>query len=149
MNWTKDKSITLSRVGVAVFAALLLALDISCYWIAQWYARWRFYHFQYGALLMLSVYLGSVFGWICLWQLWKLLGNIRRGEVFVLENVRRMRRISWCCLWAALICLVSAAYYLPFGFVAIAAGFMALIVRIVKNAFQQAIDMKEELDYTV
>jgi hypothetical protein len=33
--------------------------------------------------------------------------------------------------------------------VAIAAGFMGLIVRIVKNAFQQAIAMKDELDYTV
>ena len=30
-----------------------------------------------------------------------------------------------------------------------AAGFMALIVRIVKNIFQQAIDMKSELDLTI
>ena len=29
------------------------------------------------------------------------------------------------------------------------AGFMALIVRIVKNIFQQAIDMKAELDLTI
>ena len=33
--------------------------------------------------------------------------------------------------------------------VAIAAGFMALIVRIIKNIFQQAIDMKAELDLTI
>ncbi len=31
----------------------------------------------------------------------------------------------------------------------IAAGFMALIVRIVKNVFEQAIRMKDELDYTI
>ena len=31
----------------------------------------------------------------------------------------------------------------------IAAGFMALLVRIVKNIFQQAIDMKAELDLTI
>ena len=37
----------------------------------------------------------------------------------------------------------------PFIAVAIAAGFMALLVRIVKNIFQQAIDMKAELDLTI
>lgn len=45
--------------------------------------------------------------------------------------------------------LVSCLYYLPFIAVAIAAGFMALLVRIVKNIFQQAIDMKAELDLTI
>ena len=33
--------------------------------------------------------------------------------------------------------------------IAIAAGFMGLIVRIVKNVFEQAITMKDELDLTV
>ena len=50
---------------------------------------------------------------------------------------------------AGLICLVSTVYYFPFAAVGIAACFMALIVRIVKNVFQQAIAMKSELDLTV
>ena len=53
------------------------------------------------------------------------------------------------CVGAGAVCLVSCLYYLPFIAVAIAAGFMALIVRIVKNIFQQAIDMKAELDLTI
>ncbi len=149
MNWNKDKSIVLSRVCVAVFAACLLALDVGAYWVARWFVVTRFQNWQRGALLMVSIYAGSVFAWICLAQLWRLLGNIRRGELFTAGNVRCMRVVSWCCAAAAGICLVSAAYYLPFLFVAVAAGFMALIVRIVKNAFQQAIAMKDELDLTV
>ena len=35
------------------------------------------------------------------------------------------------------------------GFVALAAGFVGLIVRIVKNVFSAAIDMRSELDLTV
>ena len=31
----------------------------------------------------------------------------------------------------------------------VAAAFMALIVRVIKNAFAQAVKMKDELDYTV
>ena len=131
------------------FALCLLALDIGAYRVAQWFTWNRFYVWQYGFLLMASIYVGSAFGWPCLYQLWRLLGNIRRGALFVPENVRRMRIVSWCCVGAALVAALSAAYYLPFLFFAVASGFLALIVRIVKNAFEQAIAMKDELDWTV
>lgn len=60
-------------------------------------------------------------------------------------------RISWCCTWAAALCLpVGAVLGLPFIFaIGVAAAFMALIVRVIKNAFAQAVKMKDELDYTV
>ena len=149
MNWNKDKSIALSRLCVVVFALCLLALDAGAYRFAGWFARTRLWPWQRGALLMASILCGSVFAWPCLYQLWRLLESVGRGAVFTGENVRRMRAVSWCCGAAALVCAVSAAYYLPFGFAAVAAGFMALIVRIVKNAFQQAITMKDELDLTI
>ena len=52
-------------------------------------------------------------------------------------------------LHAALLCLVSALYYPSFLLITAAAGFMCLIVRVVKNVFQQAIAMKSELDLTI
>ena len=149
MNWTKDKSITLSLVCVSVFAVLLLALDIFCYPITQWFITLRAMLWQQGVGMMVTVYVCSVFAWLVLVGLWRLLGNLRRGEVFVGANVRIMRTVSWCCAGAALMCLVSTLWYVPFVFVAIAAAFMALIVRIVKNVFQQAISMKDELDLTI
>ena len=149
MKWDKDRSIVLSMAGVALFAAALLALDCGCYWVAAWFVRYHLYHFQYGALFMVSVYAGSFFGWVCLVQLWRLLGALKKGDVFTETNVERLRRISWCCVWAAAICLASTLYYRPFLFVFVAAGFMGLIVRVVKNAFQQAVAMKNELDLTV
>ena len=59
------------------------------------------------------------------------------------------RRISWCCAGAAVVCLAAAYIYLPFAFLGVAAAFMALIVRVLKNAFAQAVHMKDELDYTI
>ena len=78
------------------------------------------------------------------------LQHLRLGaEVFIPENIRCLRIVSWCCVAAGAICLVSTLFYIPFAAIATAAGFMALIVRIVKNVFEQAIRMKDELDYTI
>lgn len=149
MNWTKDKSILLSQVCVAVFAALLLALDAGGYWLARWYVDLRAMGWQTGLGILAAFYGCSVFGWLCLYRLWRLLGNLRQARVFIEDNVSHLRSVSWCCVGVALICLAAALLYLPFLFLALAAGFMALIVRIVKNVFQQAIAMKAELDLTI
>lgn len=129
MNWSKNSSIELSRICVVLFMILLAALDIGCYWAVQWFVEIRLMYWQYGVLMMVTIYLCSGFGWVLL--------------------VRLLRQVSWCCVGAGAVCLVSCLYYLPFIAVAIAAGFMALIVRIIKNIFQQAIDMKAELDLTI
>lgn len=149
MEWNSDRSICLSRVCVAVFALLLAALDVGAYWFVGFFIRLRGMSAPSGLLMMISVYLCSVFGWLVLWRLWRLLANMRLARVFVSENVAHLRVVSWCCAAVAVICLFSSAYYLPFLVAAMAAAFMALIVRIVKNVFQQALRMKDELDFTV
>ena len=149
MNWSKDSSITLSRACVILFMVLLAALDIGCYWTVQWFTQLRLMSRQAVFLMMATIYLCSIFGWVLLARMWQLLRNIRAQIVFEPQNVALLRQVSWCCVGAGLVCTVSCVYYLPFIVIAVAAGFMALIVRIIKNIFQQAIDMKSELDLTI
>ena len=153
MNWTKDKSIALSRVCVAVFAALLLALDGSAVLMIPLVERRTQMFFTLvtasHALWTALVALCSLFAWPALWKLWRLLGNLMEEKVFVEDNVRLLRVVSWCCVGVAVSCLVCGLWYVPLFMLAAAAAFMALIVRIVKNVFQQAIAMKSELDLTV
>ncbi len=134
---------------VLLFAALLLALDIGAPALLRCLHTLHDRPWQSMAWLLGCIYVGSVFGWLCLYALWQLLGAIRRGRVFVEENVRAMRTVSWCCVGASAVSLGAALSYPPMLVLCAAAGFMALIVRIVKNAFQQAIAMKDELDLTV
>ena len=149
MNWNENKSVRLSQVCVIIFAALLLLLDVFCHAAVRWFTGMRGMQWQTGVLMMITIYLCSVVGWVLLWKLWRLLRNIRAQVVFDAKNVALLRAVSWCCVGAGIICLVSSCYYLPFSAVAIAAGFMALIVRIVKNVFEQAILMKDDLDLTI
>ena len=151
MNWNENKSIQLSRVCVIAFMVLLAAVDVGGFWIApQFMIRTRSMLFSENKGLLLAIIYGlSVFGWILLVSLHRLLRNMKRGIVFDRMNVRELRRTSWCCFGACAVCIPSTAYYLPFAAIAIAAGFVGLIVRIVKNTFEQAIAMKDELDFTV
>lgn len=149
MNWNESKSVLLSQICVGVFAALLLLLDVFCYVAVRWFIRLRGMPWKTGILMMVTIYLCSIFGWILLWKLWRLLRNIRAQIVFDLENTAFLRAVSWCCAGAGAICFASCWYYLPFLAIAVAAGFMALIVRIVKNVFEQAILMKDDLDLTI
>ncbi len=151
MNWNTDRSITLSQVCVALFALLLAALDIAAYWVVQWYLLLSrgLDGFPDEVFLLAVIYLCSVFAWILLWRLWKLLGSLKKGLVFTAENVSCLRAASWCCAAVFVICALSALHYVPFAAFSVAAGFMALIVRIIKNVFQQAVGMKSELDLTI
>lgn len=149
MKLTKDMSIKLSLICVCIFSVILLAANIFAYRWISWYVAWRSMRPESVVRMMITLYSASVFGWICLWALWKLLRNIKAEIVFASDNVRLLRIISWCCAFAALIFLVSGVYYPPCIFVAVAAAFMMLIVRVVKNVFQQAIEMKSELDLTI
>ena len=150
LNWTRDKSLVFSLVCVGFFALALLALDIGIYWLARmFFVVLRGKPWQYAAFTVASVYLCSVPAWLTLWSLWRLLRNLRSGAVFTAENVRRLRTVSWCCAIAALLTALNGLYYIPYLFVAVAEGFMALIVRIVKNVFQEAAAMRSELDLTI
>ena len=91
----------------------------------------------------------SVLGWVLLWAMWRLLRNLKAGQIFTEENVLLLQRISTCCAGAAALCVAGCFFYLPFLFAVAAAAFMSLIVRIVRNVFQTALAMKAELDFTV
>ena len=150
--WTGRHSLTLSRMMVVAFFLLLAVCDITGYWLVNWLCTNVIGNrgLMGGMILLGTMYLCSIPAYVTLWDLNRLLGNMGREQVFVDENVASLRRISWCCIFVALVCLAAAVVEWPsLGIVTLAAGFMALIVRVVKNVFEQAIAMKDELDYTV
>lgn len=149
-NWNENKSVVLSKVCVGAFALLLLALDVTAFWLIPMMFE-LLSRFQVTGLILVT-YLCSVPAWAALWCLWKLLGNLGKGLVFVAENVRWMRLVSWACFGVAFLCAVVGCWFVHLVIILVLAGaaaFMGLIVRIVKNAFEQAISMKDELDFTI
>ncbi len=142
--WNQKRSILLSKCCVILFAAGMAAVAVKA----------RFLVFFLGLNtepehFLITVYTGCVPASILLWNLFFLLHRIERDEVFVPRNVESLRRISWSCIAGGLICFVSGFYYIPWFVVALAAAFMGLIVRIVKNMVAQAVELKSDSDFTI
>ena len=148
--WNKDKSISLSIWCVRLFAVIMVVIWVSAPWLFGALIEFRGQYLA-GTLpyFLASTYTASVPAVLCLWRLHGLLCDIQKGQVFIRLNVARLRGLSWDCIWAAAICLVSALYYMPFLLVAAAAAFVGLILRVVKNVFEQAVTLKDENDFTI
>lgn len=148
--WNDRRSITLTRIVVAAALAGSIAMTVGGPWLTRWMVTAHHLPQSSGPLLLGFGYLCAVLAILMLCTLYRFLRRIEQGQVFVAQNVTALRRISWYCAGAAVLCLpMGLGIYLPFAFLAVAAGFMALIVRVVKNAFEQAVRMKDELDYTI
>lgn len=148
--WSDQKSLTLSKLCVLLFILLLLATVLSAPWLTRWFVGYSRAELQgTQPFFLATLYTGAVPAAYLLYNLLGLLRRIEKEKVFISENVERLRRISWSCFAGAAVSLLSAFYYFPWIFVAVAASFMGLIVRVVKNVVAQAVALQDEVDYTV
>ena len=100
--------------------------------------------------LMVALYISSVPGIISIISLLKLLFNIRRNEIFVKMNVTLLQILSYCCLFVGIEYIaICFRRYIAMIFVGFAALFIGIILRVIKNVFDKAIEIREENDYTI
>ncbi len=151
--WNEQRSLLLTDVLVLLIAAACAVACVCGPHIVGYVIRERPLNVNgpaVGAALLVIGYVCAALAFWMLYNLHRFLRRLKAEQVFVPENVTALRHISWSCALAAALCLLTGVVvYLPYAFIGVAAGFMALIVRAIKNAFAQAVRMKNELDYTV
>lgn len=148
--WNGKKSISLSKLCVLAFSVLLAGTALSAPWLVHWFLDFsRADLAGKEAFFLTTIYSGSIPAAVLLFCLYRLLRRIELEQVFITANVEYLRRISWSCFAGAVICLASIPYYFPWAFVAVAAAFMGLIVRVIKNIIAQAVELKNESELTI
>ncbi len=147
----EHRSLRLSQMLVLLFGGLVVAMDATGPWLVRFVCVNVVQHngLWFELPLLICLYVCSIPAYVTLVNLFRLLGNIQKDQVFVEENVRRMRRVSFCCGVVAVACLLCSVAWISLLVVALAAAFMALLVRVIKNVFVRAIRMKDELDLTI
>ncbi len=78
-----------------------------------------------------------------------LLLRIRKGLVFTDATVALIRGVSWCCLLlCGILCFLGIYFQLSF-IAALCVLFLGICLRVCKNAFEEATQIKQEHDLTV
>lgn len=144
----KNISITASIVVTVLLLVLVVTAVFMLPSIMEVYSKMR------GGIdvssLMTALYISSIPGIICTLSLLKLLFNIRKNEIFVKMNVTILQLLSYCCLFVGVEYIVICySRYIAMIFVGFAALFIGIILRVVKNVFDKAVDLREENDYTI
>lgn len=154
--WNSKKSTALSIIVCFLFLFILtVAMFLSPYGVKLWLTVYRGFNPNGKALHDLLTlfkwcfYPCSVFAYITLYSLIKLLFNIKAMQIFIVKNVTYLRVISWCCFVVALITFIGGCIYIPFMVVAVAAAFVGLMLRVVKNVMQNAVEIKAENELTI
>ncbi len=150
MEWNKDKSLWLSKICIKLFTITMIVVAVFAPKIFSALIELRVAYLG-GTLpyFLISTYTLCVPAVIALAGLWRLLDNIDKGDVFIENNVQILRMLSWRCIFAGGVCFISSVYYLPFLIIAAAASFVGLLLRIVKNVFARAVEIKQDNDYTI
>lgn len=148
----KDRSLIFSQILVKVCYAIVLACCIFAPAMVRYYSE-KTVHLPNAdnvtAPLLITLYCCVPFAVCVLVCLDILLKNIGNGQPFISKNVTLLRIISYCCFGVSL-AFVYFAVLRPFAFaIVFAAAFFGLILRVVKNCFKKAVEIREENDATI
>jgi len=145
--WNRKNSVELSLWACYIFG-LILTIAVGIFLFGDVGTVEQNLVFNLGFLA------SATFVYFALYGLIRLLLNIRKDKVFVRENVTYLRRISWDCFGVAAVAIVGGFLYhdLPITFfwlMAFIAAAIGLVLRVVKNVMEAAVELKAENDLTV
>ena len=151
--WNKTRSLMLSRILALCFTVMIFMLTFFVPFFSEWYDGAS----EGMGLIAGSVYIPVMIGLyvseaLALWavaELHILLANISKGEVFTERNTRCLRGISWACMLAGGVFAVLGLWRYLILLPAFFAVMFGLIMRVLKNVFEQAVEIKSENDFTI
>ena len=147
---TKEKrSIAITSVLIKVAIVLCAAALFLMPYAAKMYEQISFQRDNVTVPLLLTFYVCAAFGFVILFVLNKLIKNIGSEKVFIDENVKLLKILSYCCFAIAVVTLIFARFRILVFVITFAAAFIGLILRVIKNCFTEAIRLREENDFTI
>ena len=99
--------------------------------------------------LLITFYSCAGVGFVILFVLDRLVENIRKGDVFVNGNIKLLRILSYCCFIISVITLIFARFRIIVFVITFGAAFFGLIIRVLKNVFEKAVQIQEENEGTI
>ena len=133
---------------VLLFAGLVIVAALP--WILDYYGSlfWQNLGTDYIRILLV-LYPSAFMGLAVIWQLRKILVNVNGGNPFSLENARRVRSVSICCLVVGILFLAGIVPSLLAPMLGLAFLFLSALALVLSELVRQAAIYKEENDLTI
>lgn len=160
--WTKSRSITLSQSLCIAAFLICIGLVISLPYLNNLYLSFigideNLMGDKIQIYTLANLYAALIPAFLALVTLFSLLTNMKNGNIFIHKNVSYLRILSYCCFAETVIFFVFSIlcnYAITgtsiFGLLlSFASAFFGLILRVIKNVFDAAIEIREENDYTI
>lgn len=144
-----DSSVTFALWANRAVMAIVAILVPSLPALLRWYNSFRPLATQQNLAIVIAFFFCVPIAQYALWNLEMLLRNIRKSQVFVADNVSRIRRVCICCCLVSLTCLPAACFYAPLIFLSLIMGFLCPVVNVVRQVMHAAVQIREENDLTV
>jgi hypothetical protein len=147
--WNYKKSAVLSLIFIYVFSAAFLVLAATAPWAVKGFIA--FYSKNPNLQIPLTVLVYAMIPPVgyALSLLRQLLRDAGMGKSFSRSNTKRLRHLSWCFYGATAIIFVFGFFYTPLMILVPFTAFAGLVVRVVKNAFQTALELQTENELTI
>ncbi|RSI16591.1 DUF2975 domain-containing protein [Streptococcus sanguinis] len=150
---TEDMSITLTKISISLLFIASIILIALGPWVVNLVIEFPSPFFQGEMRFWVLLLLGYVLGCLaltCIVHLYRLLSRIGKNQVFITQNVQYMRYLGWEVGTVALISLfMGLTAYLPMLLVTVSCSILTLIIRVIRNAFGKAIELQDQVDYTI
>ena len=144
-NRSAKVTLWVNRLIALVVTALVFLLPA----VVDWYCTFRVLTPVERTAIIIAFYCCTVFIGAALWNIDRLLTAILQEQVFIRQNVRRIRAIGWCCGAVSIICVPASFAYMPLIFMMVVMAFLCLVVSVVASVMDAAVTIREENDLTV
>ncbi len=143
------RSASLSFGFVLFFGVALIALEIFAPWVVGWFLNMTNKSMNLQPILVAFLYTSFLPLGYALWLLLRLTLSFLRETCFSAQTVGWLRRLSYCAFAMVPVCAGFGWFYFPILLMTPFAAFMGLILRVVKNAFQTALELQTENEMTI
>lgn len=100
--------------------------------------------------MLLGGHLLGIIALLFLVHLYQLVTRIGKGQVFIPKNVRSLQLLGWEVGLASLIAfLLGVTTYVPILLITVAGIALTLVIRVIRNAFGKAVELQDQVDYTI
>lgn len=159
----QNKSVDILKVIIKICYILLAAVVFVMWFITTGTITWDGDSFKLIEefqirLLSFPFYAVVPAGYAALVCIDKLLTNIKKDLVFEAETLKYLNIISYACVYASVVGIVSVVislisdvydFIIVFSLLSLGELFMAIVLQVIKQVFRKAIDIKEENELTI